>query len=1142
MTVGDGVAGNRPPTAVNTIPAYSVDVGGAVQVNLAPYFSDADGDELTYAAASSNDDAATTSVDGAVATINGVADGMAVVTVTASDPDGASASQTISVTVGDGDSSNTPPVAQGTIPDHTVAAGGTLNVDVTGYFSDADGDELTYMASSSNADVATATNDGSTVTISGVGAGRAVITVTASDGEATVAQGFSVTVEAAPVNSAPSAVGTIPSHSVGVGGTVTVDAAGYFSDADGDELSYAVTSSNADVATASADGSTVTISGVAAGSAVITVTASDGEASAVQGFGVAVEAAPTNSAPTAVGTIPAHSINLGGTATVDVAGYFSDADGDELSYSGSSSSPEVATVSMDGSTATITAVAVGGAVVTVTANDGSASASQGFNVSVSDPSGKPATVAIFGLRSVTDRNTAVDPTNVSGDVTVLLDVQPNDDTIAGIALTLGDETIHCRGTSSDQGDGFIAAASGELEVECLFKTASVMAECVGAQLAPLFANGDHTLGARVTTADGETREAIVTQPVTLNNSGFVMVEHSAGSASAVVAGVTYHGGPVDEDDDGNQNAFHACPVAYDGTTVGELSLTTMLTGPGATELEVGEDETAPPTLVITEERGAFTWNVDPTEDDNDGVENRAGKDEHWVINSGDIKDEAGLLVTSKFRGEEEARVGPLYFDFKAPSWTHDPDEGQPVEVLRTRRNLAPAPIQSAFYNRGGFVVRGLTDGGVGGAAASFAAGDCSIAANADSAKSTAFVPAEGLADVSDISELPEDDFTVDFTDAGGLNCYVVETTAAYDAFMNQATLPSTPIGTRGYFGVDKGRPVVTDTELVGEPILRRDAILSYEVEDPDLATGEAGSGIWGANWSVNDELVSSQRNSPVSLGYSWFPRDGAYTVHADVWDRATPGNVSRIEWAFVRDGLPPTFTVSKSQSNIGNTNARQVTVSVGGTISDANGIAEAVLSVRQTAEAGCPVADDDDLNLPARRVAANKRDLSSNGSRSITFDETFTVKAPSAGDVDGAGEFVTENLCFFLNVEDVAMDEIDADGNKAAYDVGSFSVGWAQPGQVHRIGAANWDPDTDTTDDPGDPITAIDRLTVTEGDVDGSQFVITLSSEAVGLVTVSFSAPTTVAFSPTYVDIEQGKMVSEPVTVTAGHDRNVMFG
>ena len=52
------------------------------------------------------------------------------------------------------------------------------------------------------------------------------------------------------------------------------------------------------------------------------------------------------------------------------------------------------------------------------------------------------------------------------------------------------------------------------------------------------------------------------------------------------------------------------------------------------------------------------------------------KDEHWVINSGDIKDDGGLLVTSEFRGDEEVMIGPLYFDFKAPSWTHDPDEGR----------------------------------------------------------------------------------------------------------------------------------------------------------------------------------------------------------------------------------------------------------------------------------------------------------------------------------------------------------------------------------------------------------------------------------------------------------------------------------
>ena len=1237
VTVGDGVAGNRPPTAVNTIPAYSVDVGGAVQVNLAPYFSDADGDDLTYAAGSSNEDAATTSVEGAVATISGVADGMAVVTVTASDPDGASASQTISVTVGDGDSSNTPPVAQGTIPDHSVAAGGTLNVDVAGYFSDADGDELTYMASSSNADVATATNDGATVTISGVGGGRAVITVTASDGEATVAQGFSVTVEAAPVNSAPSAVGTIPSHSVGVGGTVTVDAAGYFSDADGDELSYTVASSNADVATATADGSTVTISGVAAGSAVITVTASDGEASAVQGFSVAVEAAPsnnapaavgtipnhsvgvggtvtvnavgyfndadgdelsytvassnadvatasnegstvtisgvaagsavitvtasdaeasavqgfsvaveavpTNNAPTAVGTIPAHSINLGGTATVDVAGYFSDADGDELTYSGSSSSPEVATVSMEGSTATITGVAVGGAVVTVTASDGSASVSQGISVSVSDPSGKAATVAIFGLRSVTDRSTAVDPTDVSGDVTVLLDVQPNDDTIAGISLTLGEEVIHCRGTSSDQG-GFIAAASGELEVECLFKTASIMGECAGAQLPPLYANGDHTLGARVTTADGETREAIVTQPITLKNSGFVMVTHSAGSASAVVSGVTYRGGPVDEDDDSNQNTFHACPASYDGTTVGELSLTTMLTGPDAAAIDTTvADSTRGATLVITKEKGAFTWNVDPAK--NGGVEDRAGKDEHWVINSGDIKDDGDLLVTSKFRGDEEAMVGPLYFDFKRPTWTHDPDEDEPQEILVTYGTTAARTNQSvgnSYYNSGALSVRGLTDGGVGGAGAIIAVGDCGIEANSDSLKSTAFMPAAGLEEVSNMAQLPEEDATKDFADDKGLNCYTAEVTAISDELGNEATLPATPIGTINYFGVDKGRPVVTDVQPDSRMVLKRDAFLTFEAEDPDLATGEAGSGYWATRWFVGTKFIAALGNTTklksVSQARLGLTKDGAYGVTALAEDNANPGNRTTVRYSFVRDGLAPTFTVSKSQSNIGNTHAATVIVTVGGTISDASGIEEAELSVRSPVAGVCPTGASDDLNLPARRVTGNKRDLSDDGSSSITFDETFTVKAPSAGDISGVTDFVSENLCFYLYVEDVATDrEGDGPGNWKEYDVGSFSVSWSNPGSVHRLGAANWNPDAEApVPMQGAAITEDAPLTVTEGAT--AQYVVTLTAAPTAEVVVSLTAPPTVTVTPASVTIAANALVSEAITVTAGHDRN----
>ena len=71
----------------------------------------------------------------------------------------------------------------------------------------------------------------------------------------------------------------------------------------------------------------------------------------------------------AVGTIPARTLTAGEMASVDVASYFSDPDGDPLTYGASSSSASVASVSVSGTTLTIAAVAAGSATVTVTASD-----------------------------------------------------------------------------------------------------------------------------------------------------------------------------------------------------------------------------------------------------------------------------------------------------------------------------------------------------------------------------------------------------------------------------------------------------------------------------------------------------------------------------------------------------------------------------------------------------------------------------------------------------------------------------------------------------------------------------------------------------------------------------------------------------
>ncbi|MDE2773547.1 MAG: putative Ig domain-containing protein [Gemmatimonadota bacterium] len=298
---------------------------------------------------------------------------------------------------------NRAPTASGTIGNQEQEAGVEVTVDVSGAFSDPDGDALTYTASSGNLDVATVSVSGSDVTVNGVAAGTATITVTATDpGGLSASQTFDVTV----ANQAPAAADTIEDQTVEAGAEVTVDVAAAFSDPDGDGLTYEATSDTPEVATVSVSGSDVTVSGVAAGTATVTVTATDpGGLSASQTFDVTVEAASdTNQAPATAAAIQDQTVEAGAEVTVNVSAAFSDPDGDDLTYEATSDAPEVATASVSGSDVTVSGVAAGTATVTVTATDpGGLSASQTFDVTVeaaSDTNQAPATAAAIQDQTV----------------------------------------------------------------------------------------------------------------------------------------------------------------------------------------------------------------------------------------------------------------------------------------------------------------------------------------------------------------------------------------------------------------------------------------------------------------------------------------------------------------------------------------------------------------------------------------------------------------------------------------------------------------------------------------------------------------------------------------------------------------------
>ena len=236
---------NDAPKAVGTIPPQTLRLEDpGLALSLGSYFTDADNDPLTYRAVSADKGVVTVEVTEAMVTLTAVAEGGGTVTVTATDPGGKSATQEILVTVLP---ANRPPEAVGQIPDQTLQYNDEpLGLDVTMYFTDPDGDELSYVGQGTDASVAEVrVHSTGLVRVDPISHGEIEVTVTARDPlGASVSQSFMVTVQG---NLPPEAVGVIDDQVLLEGGNaVTINVTEYFSDPNGDELTYMGTSANPD--------------------------------------------------------------------------------------------------------------------------------------------------------------------------------------------------------------------------------------------------------------------------------------------------------------------------------------------------------------------------------------------------------------------------------------------------------------------------------------------------------------------------------------------------------------------------------------------------------------------------------------------------------------------------------------------------------------------------------------------------------------------------------------------------------------------------------------------------------------------------------------------------------------------------------
>ncbi len=277
------------------------------------------------------------------------------------------------------------------------------------YFTDPDGDALTYGATSSDVTIASVAVSGSVLTIAGVSAGAAAVTVTATDGGGLSAQqSFAVTVP----NRAPEAVGAIGDLEIEVDSVAELDVASYFADPDGDDLEFGAVSSDTTRVRVAVSGSVVTIAGVSAGAAAVTVTATDGGGlSARQSFAVTVP----NRAPEVADTIPPQILTVGETRSWAGSDYFADPDGDPLTLTAGTTDPSIIQASVSGDEFEILAAAPGSAMVTFTATDPEGlRASQNIQVTSESPKslgvtsvapatlleGAQATISGFGFSSV----------------------------------------------------------------------------------------------------------------------------------------------------------------------------------------------------------------------------------------------------------------------------------------------------------------------------------------------------------------------------------------------------------------------------------------------------------------------------------------------------------------------------------------------------------------------------------------------------------------------------------------------------------------------------------------------------------------------------------------------------------------------
>uniref|UniRef100_UPI00046EF358 Ig-like domain-containing protein n=1 Tax=Paenibacillus sp. 1-18 TaxID=1333846 RepID=UPI00046EF358 len=369
---GSSSAANRSPEVVNASVERVITEGTGEQLyDLRQFFTDPDGDVLTFSAASLQSGVVRASVSGNTLKLTPVSVGKASISVSANDGRGKRISSTFKITV------NGLPVSTG-IPAQNLTVGQSDAVlHLNDYIQDPENAALTYQVTVDHPAVASAVLAGDELRLSPLHAGSTIVHVTANDGQ----QGedgstgqkqidFNLTVQGAPSHAPQGQTPQPLTVTLGQPNSM-LDLGAVFTDADSDPLVFTAASADTSIVQTSITGHQLTLQSLQPGSTSITLTADDSKGGTATVTLIVTVLPIPNSSPVVTHVPNAVHLILGkADGTVDLSTIFADPDHDSLRYEISSSAPAVADAMLQNDQLVIHGLAAGSTIITITATDG----------------------------------------------------------------------------------------------------------------------------------------------------------------------------------------------------------------------------------------------------------------------------------------------------------------------------------------------------------------------------------------------------------------------------------------------------------------------------------------------------------------------------------------------------------------------------------------------------------------------------------------------------------------------------------------------------------------------------------------------------------------------------------------------------